>query len=118
MIDIRRKDELIAIRNVPDHLPRHNGKKIHISVVYRWMQRGRNGVTLEYIQIGGRRYTTAEALQNFFEAISDRPQLRIESPRERTARAERAYREVERLLYPKGRDKEARSDRFATGTSE
>ncbi|TVQ52528.1 MAG: hypothetical protein EA377_09950, partial [Phycisphaerales bacterium] len=66
-----------------------------------------NGVTLEYLQIGGRRYTTAEALQNFFEAISDRPQLRIESPRQRTARAERAHREVERLLYPKRRKEDS-----------
>ena len=108
MIDIRRKDDLIPIREVPDHLPRHNGKKIHISAVYRWMQRGRNGVTLEYIQIGGRRYTTAEALQNFFEAASKQPQPRIESPRERTARAERAHREVERLLYPNGKPRRGR----------
>ena len=105
MIDIRRKDDLIPIGRVSDHLPVEN---LHPSTIYRWMQRGRNGVTLDYIKIGGRRYTTIDALQDFFEAISDRPQPRIESPRERTARAERAHREVERLLYPNGKPKRGR----------
>jgi len=44
---------------------RPNGKRVHISAVYRWVQRGIKGVRLEAIRIGGTTYTSREALQRF-----------------------------------------------------
>ena len=50
------------LREIADLLGRH------ISCVYRWTNEGSRGRVLEYVQIGGRRYTTMEALQRFAEA--------------------------------------------------
>ena len=70
MIDIS-QETLLPIREVPRHLPpRPNGKRVHISAVYRWTQRGIRGAVLEAIRIGGSTYTSTEALQRFAERLS------------------------------------------------
>jgi hypothetical protein len=42
----------------------------HVSTVHRWRMRGINGIKLETIRIGGRRYTSQEALDRFIGAIT------------------------------------------------
>jgi len=37
----------------------------HVSTVHRWTTKGLHGRVLETLSIGGRRYTTIEALQRF-----------------------------------------------------
>lgn len=70
MIDIE-KDNLISFRDVPSLLPRRpNGKKLHLSAVYRWAKKGIKGVTLEFIRIGGCTYTSTEALQRFADKLA------------------------------------------------
>ena len=70
MIDLN-NETLIAIRDVPRHLPaRRNGKRVHVSAVYRWSLRGLRGVVLETVRIGGTLYTSGEALQRFAESLS------------------------------------------------
>lgn len=65
MIDVSR-EELIPIRLVPRRLPpRPSGRSVHVSAVYRWVQRGVRGVRLDAIRIGGTTYTSQEALQRF-----------------------------------------------------
>jgi hypothetical protein len=65
MVDLR-TETVIAIRDIPGHLPpRPNGKRVHISACYRWIQRGVRGVRLEAIRIGGTMYTSVEALERF-----------------------------------------------------
>ncbi len=39
----------------------------HISTIGRWVQSGCRGVKLESVLLGGRRYTSKEALQRFIE---------------------------------------------------
>ena len=57
MIDIE-QEHLVALHDVPKLFPaRANGKRIHISAVYRWVQRGVRGVHLEIVRVGG---TSAE----------------------------------------------------------
>jgi hypothetical protein len=64
-------ESLIPLHDVPRRLPpRCNGKRIHISAVYRWIQRGVRGVRLESVKIGGTGYTTAEALQRFADQLT------------------------------------------------
>lgn len=41
----------------------------HQSTFWRWGTRGVRGVVLETVVIGGRRYTSQQALERFFEAI-------------------------------------------------
>jgi hypothetical protein len=65
MIEIE-GETLVALREVSKLLPlRPNGKRVHISAIYRWVQRGIKGVRLEAIRIGGTTYTSREALQRF-----------------------------------------------------
>src|SRR5262245_17053072 len=70
MIDTA-NENLIALRDVPRCLPiRPNGKRLHISAVYRWTLRGVKGARLETIRIGGTTYTSREAIQRFSERLS------------------------------------------------
>lgn len=67
-------EELIAICEIPRRLPR----RIHLSTCHRWYKRGVRGRKLETVLVGGRRFTSAQALVRFVEAISNResdPQL-------------------------------------------
>lgn len=62
---------LVPLTQVPKLLPvRASGKPVHISAVYRWVQRGVRGTRLETLKVGGTTYTTLEALQRFAEAAT------------------------------------------------
>ena len=107
-------ETLIAIRDVPRYLPtRSNGKRLHISAVYRWIQRGVRGVILESVRIGGSTYTSREGLQRFAECLSlMRPQppppSAPPSVRQRQIdRVEKAVLEELGLNTPVGRDARA-----------
>ena len=57
-IDIE-SERLVPIRQAPKHIP----GRPHLSAVYRWMQRSNN--PLESILVGGRRWTSVEAIHRF-----------------------------------------------------
>lgn len=84
MIDVT-QESLMLLRDVPRHLPvRPNGKRLHISAVYRWTMRGVKGVRLETMKLGGSTYTSREALQRFSERLSISPEVRtLERPTSR-----------------------------------
>ena len=66
---------LIPLHRLPAKLPkRRNGKRIHISTVYRWTTRGIDGVVLSTTQVGNLRCTTPEMLQTFFQALAAKRQ--------------------------------------------
>lgn len=58
-------DSLIALTDVPRHLPARNGKRVHYSTVFRWATKGARGRLLESVMIGGVRFTTTHALNRF-----------------------------------------------------
>jgi hypothetical protein len=60
MIDIS-NEFLLTISAAAKSLP----SRPHISTVWRWIQRGVRGVKLETYLIGGRRFTSREALERF-----------------------------------------------------
>ncbi len=102
MIDII-EEKMIALRDVPRHLPaRPNGKRIHVSAIYRWSFRGLRGVVLDTVRVGGTQYTSEEALQRFAEALSAarlNPAPPVPVPtRKRQRQVERAEREVAAVL--------------------
>ena len=41
-----------------------------LATMHRWMSRGARGVVLESVLVGGRRYTSKEALRRFHEALN------------------------------------------------
>jgi len=80
MISVSHED-LIPLRDAPRHLPsRANGKRLHVSAVYRWAKHGVKGIRLETVSIGGTTYTSAEALQRFADQLTARRSLHVEEP--------------------------------------
>jgi hypothetical protein len=70
MIDLR-TETVMSFAQAARLLPRRRtGKKPHVATLYRWAQRGCRGVRLEFIQVGGTRCTSGEALQRFCDALS------------------------------------------------
>src|SRR4051812_48707200 len=69
MIDSR-SESLFTLTEVPEHVPKARGRRIHTSTIWRWTKRGIRGVKLETIRIGGRTYTSTEALSRFFLVLS------------------------------------------------
>jgi hypothetical protein len=68
-------EQLVALGEVPQVLPRRGqGKRLHVSSVYRWVTRGVRGILLETLRVGGSTYTSLEALQRFAERLSPRSQ--------------------------------------------
>jgi hypothetical protein len=102
MIDLS-TENLISLREAPRHLPtRPNGKRVHISAVYRWVSRGVRGVKLEALKIGGSTYTSVEALQRFGDRLTgdtlEQPPAAQATPRQREREIEQAAEAVQRQL--------------------
>ncbi len=65
MIDTQ-TESLISINEAPAHIP----TRPHIATCWRWIQRGVRGVKLETVLIGGKRFTSVEAITRFIEATT------------------------------------------------
>lgn len=97
-------DVLIPFSELPRRLRKRGAKRLHLSTIYRWSNRGLRGVRLDYIKIGGSRYTSKEALSAFIDACSateknQAPEpLRRKTTRQAQRQAEKARIEVERIL--------------------
>ncbi|PCJ53361.1 MAG: hypothetical protein COA70_08635 [Planctomycetota bacterium] len=61
------EETVIPLTEAPDYLPKRRGKKVHISTLFRWAQKGVGGTQLETIKVGGTRCTSLEALERFVE---------------------------------------------------
>jgi Protein of unknown function (DUF1580) len=65
-------EHIITLADVAMELPRRRrGRKTHVSCIYRWSTVGCRGVVLETLQVGATRCTSREALQRFFEQLSE-----------------------------------------------
>ena len=58
-----KEERPVPIRRVSDYVP----GRPHISTVWRWINRGIRGHRLETMHVGGRRYTTEQAITRFLE---------------------------------------------------
>lgn len=93
MVDVNTE----SLLQVPTEAAKHIPGRPDASTVYRWWKRGIKGVRLETILIGGRRYTSKEALTRFFAATTaaaDGPQAAV-TPARRQREIEAAERELE-----------------------
>lgn len=96
MIDIQ-KEKVLTMAQAAHSLPGHPS----ICTLWRWRLRGVRGVKLETLAIGGRRYTSAEALERFIErttAAADGPPsvFTILTNRQREAAIRRAEKVLRR----------------------
>jgi hypothetical protein len=66
-----KNENLIPLRDAPEHLPKRNGKSINPATIYRWSQSGVAGFRLETMKIGGCLFTSVEAIERFIERTND-----------------------------------------------
>ena len=66
-----------ATKMVPSRRP---GKAPEVSTLHRWATRGLRGVRLETIKVGGARMTSREALERFFQALTQLDLGRYDQP--------------------------------------
>jgi hypothetical protein len=64
-------ERLIPFSEAAKLLPsRHAGRRVAVSTIWRWHHPGVSGVNLETVCVGGSRFTSAEALDRFFQAVT------------------------------------------------
>lgn len=96
MIDFAR-ETVVSLNDATSHLPRRRrGSRPHVATVYRWAQRGVRGVRLETLQIGGTMCTSIEALQRFFDRLSEPRQPSPDKRPDRQRAIEAAERDCDR----------------------
>lgn len=69
----------------------------HVSTVWRWINRGVRGVKLETVMVGGRRFTSREAIARFNERITAAATgepLPVRTTKQRSRDIEQARREL------------------------
>ncbi len=90
MIDIQ-TEQVIPIGQVPKRLPH----RPHISTIYRWIATG----GLETVRLGGRVFTSLDALDRFAEHRGGRPKPPESTP---TPQRQRQIADAERKLRDAG----------------
>ena len=94
MIDLS-TETVFPVTEAPKHIP---GRPSQASV-WRWVLHGVGGVKLESILIGGKRFTSAEAIQRFCDrrtAAANGDATPSRTPRQREREVAAAERELER----------------------
>jgi hypothetical protein len=64
------RERLVSMRRVPDWITAHSQEQLHRSAPYRWARDGIRGIRLPTVRIGGRRYTSEEAIGWWAAALS------------------------------------------------
>ena len=77
MISIH-SETLVPLSEAAAHVP----QAPHASTVQRWFLRGVRGVRLETVLIGGKRFTSVEALDRFHRAVNSHEDDALEDPGE------------------------------------
>ena len=98
-IDIS-SEQMLSLSQASKYLP----GRPHASSLWRWYRRGVRGVQLETAVIGGRRFTSVEALERFAAATTaaaDGHPAPARTPRRRERKIEAAERRLG-LLNPRG----------------
>jgi HEAT repeat protein len=89
-------EELLTLSQAAKALPAVGGSRPHTSTLWRWSRKGVKGVRLETRRLGGRIFTSREALERFATALADAsPSRRESSTTARPRTPKRRAREVE-----------------------
>jgi Protein of unknown function (DUF1580) len=65
MININ-TEQMLTLGKATAEVPGHP----HVSTLIRWAMRGARGIKLESIKVGGRRYTSVEAINRFLARLN------------------------------------------------
>ena len=64
-------ETLLSLADATKALPLIDGRRPHVSTIWRWCRKGIRGVQLEYLRLGNRVVTTQEALARFAQRLAD-----------------------------------------------
>jgi hypothetical protein len=64
-------EEILTLPDACRALPRVDGKRPHVSTIWRWCREGVRGVRLEYARLGGRLLTSRQALARFAVNVAE-----------------------------------------------
>jgi hypothetical protein len=103
MIDIKTETTLL-VSEVPNHPSLQREPRLHQSTILRWIHRGVLGtggqrVKLEAFRLGGRWYTSLEALQRYAARLSGEPAATPKTEAEKLQNAQAANAALEQLGY-------------------
>lgn len=70
MIDISTEQPITFAEAAKLSLRRRDGPGTHVATVHRWAAVGCRGIKLEFLQMGGIKCTSAEALGRFFARLT------------------------------------------------
>lgn len=87
-------EKLISLAQATHHVP----NRPTVRTVWRWHLIGVDGVRLETVKVGGRRYTSEEALERFYRRLTNP----TESHPTDSSRRAREIREAEAELQEAG----------------
>lgn len=96
-----RHEQVFPMTHAAKHAEKIIGRRLALSTFYRWSKRGCKGVRLETRLLGGTRYTSDEALQRFFDKLTEATDAHRSAPvasnppRNRAAEIARAERELD-----------------------
>jgi len=90
MIDTTR-ETLLTLAQAAKAIPAIDGRRLHVSSLWRWARKGLNGTRLDYVRVGRRVLTSRESLDRFFNAVAAADQVTYvprlaETPKIRTAK--------------------------------
>ena len=69
-IDIH-QEQLVTLCEAAKLLPLLNAKRISSNAIWRWCRKGVSGIHLEHVRIGGRIFTSPDALNRFVNALAE-----------------------------------------------
>jgi hypothetical protein len=87
-------ESLVRLSAAGRHLPGNPS----LPTLWRWHSRGVRGVRLETVALGGRRYTSREALERFVSALSSPSKASNTIPKQRAEAISRAADHAARLV--------------------
>ena len=94
-------EKLLSLREAAKRIPStRSGRAIHVATVYRWINRGVDGVKLEAVRVGGGLFTSVESLQRFADRCS--AETAAISPNKSTARRSHQLKKAEAELDQEG----------------
>jgi len=62
--------QLLSIAEVTKLLPRINGRRLHVSTVWRWCRKGIKGIRLDHNRLGCAIFISQDALNSFFAELA------------------------------------------------
>jgi hypothetical protein len=95
-IDIN-AENVMTLAEAASALPRLNGRKLHISTLWRWARVGCKGVKLDYTRLGHRILVSREGCARFMAALAKAepvPRPRVPDPQPATRTPERKAKDI------------------------